>query len=211
MEIIKKPEKKDPHPYISELKELFNKGRISRRDFLRKATLLGLSSVAAYSFVFPFSAQKAKAATMPKRGGIWKCNMPLQPIDHPARLSNWEGANIVRQVAEYLTETGPDNITRPWLAEKWTASEDLKDKDALTDSLAVGFRLVKKVEREFGTTNCVEIQTEKLGRSYRLTDPKEYEKFIQAKDYVQCPQVVGKIARMTAEFILDYQSKKAKG
>ena len=92
-----------------------------------------------------------------------------------------------------------------------TASEDLKDKDALTDSLAVGFRLVKKVEREFGTTNCVEIQTEKLGRSYRLTDPKEYEKFIQAKDYVQCPQVVGKIARMTAEFILDYHSKKAKG
>jgi hypothetical protein len=59
-------------------------------------------------------------------------------------------------------------------------------------------------------TNCVEIQTDKLGRSYRLTDPKEYEKFIQAKDYVKCPQIAGKIARMTAEFILDYQTKKTK-
>ena len=92
-----------------------------------------------------------------------------------------------------------------------TASEDFEDTDALTDSLAAGFRLVKKVQREFGTTNCVEIQTEQLGRSYRLTDPKEYEKFIQAKDYVKCPQIVGKIARMTAEFILDYQTKETKG
>jgi len=91
-----------------------------------------------------------------------------------------------------------------------TASEDLKDRDALTDSLAAGFRLVKKVQREFGTTNCVEIQTEKLGRSYRITDVKEYKKFIQAKEYVKCPHVVGKIARMTAEFILDYQTKKMK-
>ena len=91
-----------------------------------------------------------------------------------------------------------------------TASEDFEETDALTDSLAAGFRLVKKVEREFGTTNCIEIQTKKLGRSYRLTDPKEYEKFIRAKDYAECPKVVGKIARITAEFILDYQSKKTK-
>jgi len=92
-----------------------------------------------------------------------------------------------------------------------TASEDFEDTDALTNSLATGFRLVKKVQREFGTTNCVEIQTEQLGRSYRLTDPKEYEKFIRAKEYVKCPQIVGKIARMTAEFILDYQTKKING
>ena len=92
-----------------------------------------------------------------------------------------------------------------------TASEDFDDTDALTDSLAAGFRLVKKVEREFGTTNCIKMQTEKLGRSFRFDDPEEYKKFIQAKDYVKCPQVVSKIARMTAEFILDYQTKKEKG
>jgi peptide/nickel transport system substrate-binding protein len=49
--------------------------------------------------------------------------MQLQLIDHPARLSWVEGANIVRQVGEYLTETGPDNITRPYLLESWEAND----------------------------------------------------------------------------------------
>jgi peptide/nickel transport system substrate-binding protein len=55
--------------------------------------------------------------------------MQLQLLDHPARLSWVEGANIVRQVGEYLTETGPDNITRPYLLERWEASEDVKTWD----------------------------------------------------------------------------------
>jgi peptide/nickel transport system substrate-binding protein len=55
--------------------------------------------------------------------------MQLQLLDHPARLSWVEGANIVRQFGEYLTETGPDNITRPYLAERWEASEDVKTWD----------------------------------------------------------------------------------
>jgi ABC-type dipeptide transport system, periplasmic component len=34
-------------------------------------------------------------------------------------------SNICRQVCDYLTRTGADNITRPWLLEKWQASDDL--------------------------------------------------------------------------------------
>jgi peptide/nickel transport system substrate-binding protein len=33
---------------------------------------------------------------------------------------------VSRQFVEYLTITGPDNITRPYLAESWEASDDLK-------------------------------------------------------------------------------------
>jgi peptide/nickel transport system substrate-binding protein len=55
-----------------------------------------------------------------------KIGTAVQPIDHPARLSWIEGANQLRQVAEYLTETGPDNLTRPWLLEKWEADEAVK-------------------------------------------------------------------------------------
>jgi len=129
MEIIKKS-KKEAHPYIPELKALFRRGRITRREFLRTTTLLGMSAAAACAFVSPFSVGRAMASgSTPQRGGVWKCGMPLQLIDHPARLSWSEGANVVRQVAEYLTETGPDNITKPWLAEKWKASEDLKTWD----------------------------------------------------------------------------------
>jgi C_GCAxxG_C_C family probable redox protein len=89
-----------------------------------------------------------------------------------------------------------------------TAQEDLKDSNALNNSLAAGFRLARKVEKEFGTTNCTTIQTERLGRFYSLADPEQYKAFIEAGGYVECPKVVGKIARMTAEFIMDYLDKK---
>jgi peptide/nickel transport system substrate-binding protein len=65
------------------------------------------------------------AATGPQRGGTLTKSMQLQLLDHPARLSWVEGANIVRQINEYLTETGPDNITRPYLLDRWEASEDV--------------------------------------------------------------------------------------
>ncbi len=129
MEIIKRKDKKDAHPYIPELKELFQNGRVTRREFLRNATLLGMSAAAAYAFVSPFSAKKAMAAAVPKRGGTLKIGMELQLIDHPARLSWTEGANVVRLVSEYLSDTGPDNVTRPGLLEKWVASDDLKTWD----------------------------------------------------------------------------------
>ena len=29
-------------------------------------------------------------------------------------------------MAEYLTETGPDNLTRPWLLDRWEADEAVK-------------------------------------------------------------------------------------
>jgi C_GCAxxG_C_C family probable redox protein len=90
-----------------------------------------------------------------------------------------------------------------------TASEDLKDVNALTNSLAAGFRLARNVEKEFGTTNCTKIQTDKLGRFYSLADPEQYKAFIEAGGYRECPKVVGKIARMTAELILDYRGKMA--
>jgi len=90
-----------------------------------------------------------------------------------------------------------------------TASEDLSDVDALTHSLAAGFRLARNVEKEFGTTNCTKIQTDKLGRFYSLADPEQYRAFIEAGGYRECPKVVGRIARMTAEFILEYRDKMA--
>ncbi len=134
------------HPYIPVAFDQYSTGRISRRDFLRMATLLGMSAGAA-TFIAACggtttapAATQAPAAEAPaeedspsatgiKRGGTWTASMQLQLLDHPARLSWVEGANIVRQTNEYLTETGPDNITRPYLLDKWEASEDVKTWD----------------------------------------------------------------------------------
>ena len=128
MEIISKKKRKDPHPYIPELKSLYRNGRITRREFLRNVTLLGLSASAAYAFAPGLGVKSAQATTI-KRGGTWKCGMNLGELSHPARITWTETSNVCRQFLEYLTETGPDNITRPLLLEKWEASDDVKTWD----------------------------------------------------------------------------------
>ena len=152
MNILKKNETTDAHPYVPELKSLYRQGRISRREFLRNATLLGMSAIAASSFVAgcaqptptpaaqdvpptaasavpptAVSPTAAPAEAGPKRGGTFTIATRVQRIDHPARLSWIEGANQMRQVCEYLTYTGYNNITVPWLLDKWAASADVKE------------------------------------------------------------------------------------
>ena len=130
---INKKEMERIHPAIPNAYEQLKSGRISRRDFLRFATLLGMSASLAYACSGPTENETAENAGSPdlanptgiKRGGTWTSSMQLQLLDHPARLSWVEGANIVRQINEYLTETGPDNITRPYLLDRWEANEDV--------------------------------------------------------------------------------------
>lgn len=127
------------HPYIPAAYELLEQKRISRREFIRTATLLGMTAgfasfaaacAGAPATQAPPAAQDTPAAASGiKRGGVWRASMRLQLLDHPARLSWVEGANIVRQTNEYLSETGPDNITRPYLLDRWEASADVKTWD----------------------------------------------------------------------------------
>ncbi|MGD8969640.1 MAG: ABC transporter substrate-binding protein [Anaerolineae bacterium] len=140
MEIIKKKKRNEAHPYIPELKYQYEVGRISRREFLRNATLLGMSVAGATAFLAGCGPQATEAPPEEEeeeaapsggiqRGGTWTSSMQLQLLDHPARLSWAQGANVVRQYMEYLTLTGHDNITRPYLCERWEASEDVKTWD----------------------------------------------------------------------------------
>jgi peptide/nickel transport system substrate-binding protein len=140
---ISKKQMAKVHPYIPEAHDLFTQGRISRRDFLRMSTLLGLSAGAALvaaqcgapsqpaapaggeEEAAP-AEEEAPAAGGIKRGGTLTIGMQLQKITHPAQFSWVQQANVARQVADYLTETGPDNITRPYLLESWEASDDVK-------------------------------------------------------------------------------------
>jgi peptide/nickel transport system substrate-binding protein len=119
------------HPAIPEAYDQLTQNRITRREFLRFSTLLGLSASVAY--VAAACGAPTEEAVQPgaptgavKRGGTFTRAMELQQIDHPARFSWIQQSNVVSQVAEYLTQTGPDNVTRPYLLESWEASEDLK-------------------------------------------------------------------------------------
>jgi peptide/nickel transport system substrate-binding protein len=104
---------KNQHPYIPTLVKELTDGSISRRDFLRKSTLLGLSAAAAYSvagMVDPSSA--VKADDMPK-GGNLRIGMRCMEIKDPHLADFAEKSNVIRQVCEYLTFTDRNNLTQP--------------------------------------------------------------------------------------------------
>ena len=121
------------HPVIHNALGHLDAGRLDRREFIRIATLLGASAASAYAFVglpapafaagtMPFAADDPKA----KAGGTLKIAMQVQKLEDPATFSWVQMSNQSRHTIEYLAMTGPDNITRPMLAESWTASPDLK-------------------------------------------------------------------------------------
>jgi peptide/nickel transport system substrate-binding protein len=117
------------HPAILDWQSDLRRGKMSRREFLRLATLLGASATSA-AWLAGCNPQivnpQPAPLPLPQRGGTIRIGTAVQPIDHPARLSWIEASNQVRQVAEYLTETGPDNLTRPWLLDRWEADEAVK-------------------------------------------------------------------------------------
>ncbi|WP_210258766.1 ABC transporter substrate-binding protein [Rhizobium sp. WYCCWR 11152] len=117
---------KSQHSYIPTLVEQMSSGSIGRREFLRKATLLGVSAAAAYSLAgVPMPGDGARADDMPK-GGNLRIGMRCMEIKDPHLADFAEKSNVIRQVCEYLTLTDRNNITHPYLLEKWEVSDDLK-------------------------------------------------------------------------------------
>ena len=121
------------HPKVHEAFELLKAGRMDRREFVRVAALLGTSAAAAYALAglpapafaatsLPFGPDDPQAKT----GGILKFAMQVQKMEDPANYSWVQMSNQTRHTLEYMAMTGPDNVTRPMLAESWTAAEDLK-------------------------------------------------------------------------------------
>ena len=109
------------HPQLA---DQYREGKVSRREFLRLSALVG-ASVGVTTPVPTWGPSLAWAAA-PRRGGVLKVASVVHKMSNPAQISWGKVSNILRQVAEYLTVTGTDNITRPLLAEDWKASDDLK-------------------------------------------------------------------------------------
>lgn len=127
----------ESHPYIQKAYEHLRQGRMSRREFLRLSTLLGMSAGAA-AFLAACGAPATQVAEEPvtgeepaapsggiKRGGTLRVGTQVVAVDHPARFSWIYDANQFRHVFEYLTETDSNNVTHPLLLESWEANDDL--------------------------------------------------------------------------------------
>ncbi|WP_420348411.1 ABC transporter substrate-binding protein [Pelagibius sp.] len=116
------------HPGVKTLCEQFESGKMDRREFVRLSAFLGVSAASAYAFAGDPTGGlfKEAAAETPKQGGVLRVAMQVQQMVDPATYDWTEMSNQARHIVEYLTITGNDNITRPYLAESWEASDDLK-------------------------------------------------------------------------------------
>lgn len=117
-----------PHPYIPHLVEQLKTGEISRREFLRTATLLGMTAAAAYGIAGgeAVTMLSTPAHAQGTAGGTLRIAHRVPDISSPQRLGWFRFLNLTIPVVQTLTFTGHDNVTRPLLAASWEASPDLK-------------------------------------------------------------------------------------
>jgi len=96
-------------------------GRLSRREFLTRATALGVSASAAYGLL-GVTAPAAKAqSTM---GGTLRMAMETKALKDP-RTADWgEISNFSRGWLEFLVEYQNDGSLRGMLLESWDANDD---------------------------------------------------------------------------------------
>lgn len=97
-------------------------GKLDRREFLARATGLGVSAAAAYGLLG--LTAPAEAATGMKSGGTLRVQMEVRPLKDPRTFDWSQMANQTRGTNEYLVEYNNDGSIRGMLLESWDVNED---------------------------------------------------------------------------------------
>ncbi|NOY37444.1 MAG: C_GCAxxG_C_C family protein [Chlorobi bacterium] len=79
----------------------------------------------------------------------------------------------------------------------------LNDWETYRQSLVPSGEFCNRFEKEYGSTMCCNIQKQKFGKCFHLTNPEELKCFQEAGATSICSSVVRKAVRITAEIILD--------
>jgi len=169
-------------------------GRISRREFVRHGSLLGLSlpllgriGMAAGFGAAPSLARAAGAAGGTIRVGS---SVPAAAID-PVTIADAGGLLVMQQVAEFLCVDGPDLVLKPALAESWSPN---------TDGTVWTFKLRKGVKFHSGG----EMKAEDVVASIdRLADPANSSNALSVFTGILKKGATKKVDDYTVEFHLD--------
>ncbi|AZV23205.1 ABC transporter substrate-binding protein [Mesorhizobium sp. LMG17149] len=169
-------------------------GRVSRRDFVRHGSLLGLSlpllgriGMAAGLGGMPSlaRAQGAPGATIRVASSV-----PAATID-PVTIADAGGLLVMQQVAEFLCVDGPDLVLQPALAESWKPNDN---------GTVWTFKLRKGVKFHSGG----EMKAEDVVASIdRLADPANSSNALSVFNGILQKGASKKVDDYTVEFHLD--------
>jgi len=111
-----------PHPAARSYAEEVRAGTLSRREFLTRATSLGVTTATAYGLLGV--PQPAKAAAHAQAGGTLRIESSVKALKDP-RTYDWpQMSNLTRGYLEYLVEYQIDGSFKPMLLEGWEVNAD---------------------------------------------------------------------------------------
>ncbi|CDX33468.1 Extracellular solute-binding protein family 5 [Mesorhizobium sp. SOD10] len=168
-------------------------GRISRREFVRHGSLLGLSlpllgriGMAAGFGAAPSLARAGAPGATIRVGS----SVPAAAID-PVTIADAGGLLVMQQVAEFLCIDGPDLVLKPALAESWSPN---------TDGTVWTFKLRKGVKFHSGG----EMKADDVVASIdRLADPANSSNALSVFSGILQKGATKKVDDYTVEFHLD--------
>jgi peptide/nickel transport system substrate-binding protein len=106
----------------------FVAGRLSRRDFLRRGSMVGLSMPLLGGILAACGSSTPSTTPSPgagKAGATIKAGLlvPAAAID-PITIADQGGLELLGNVGEFLVFTDQSGHYHPWLAESWSANSD---------------------------------------------------------------------------------------
>jgi peptide/nickel transport system substrate-binding protein len=110
------------HPAAEMYARECREGRLDRREFLTRATALGVAVPAAYGLI-GLAAPAARAQT-PVEGGTLRMQMDIKAQRDPRTWDWTELSNVCRGWLEYLVQFEHDGSISPVLLEGWEANDD---------------------------------------------------------------------------------------
>ena len=117
-----KPTRRNLHPAALMHADEYREGKISRREFMTRATALGVTTAAAYGMIG--AATPAKAASHAQMGGNLRVQMEVRAMKDP-RVTDWSQiSNFYRGTLEYLVQYNNDGSFTPMLLEAWEVNDD---------------------------------------------------------------------------------------
>ena len=169
-------------------------GRVSRREFLRFGSVLGLSLpyMGAIAGAVGLNSAVSGRALAQTPGGTIRVGqiVPAGSID-PVKIADGGGITTISQVAETLVLSGKDLVARPLLAESWAPN---------TDGSVWTFKIRKGVKFHDGREMTAK---DVVASIERIADPANGSNALSALKGVLSKGGTRQIDDYTVEFTLD--------